>query len=176
LIRRVSDSYLLHEHLEEVNAPIYFHQFVERATGKQLQYLAEAEVGSMLPTRFPPKVSGELQKMTSDLIEMEQVMDFLRNRRFRQTLLCHDHRTINRKLSPDRIMTLRLAAPLRPAAAKPTLASNAVEEFIGPKDRKVTTGDPLYKAALLCLAESWPRAVPFADLVAAARARPHRPR
>ena len=31
LLRRVSGSYLFHEHLEDTNEPVYFHRFVEQA-------------------------------------------------------------------------------------------------------------------------------------------------
>ena len=37
------DTYLLHEHLEEYNEPLYFHQFIDRAAEKDLQYLGEAK-------------------------------------------------------------------------------------------------------------------------------------
>jgi len=45
--RRSSDSYLFHEHLEEVNEPIYFHQFIDKAAGHGLRYLGEAVRGGV---------------------------------------------------------------------------------------------------------------------------------
>lgn len=42
ILRRLDDGYLFHEHLEEVNEPVYFHQFVRHAKSKGLQYLADA--------------------------------------------------------------------------------------------------------------------------------------
>ena len=52
-------DYLLHDALAEVNDPVYFHQFVERAARHGLHYLAEADV----PTpprnpRFAPSTNG----------------------------------------------------------------------------------------------------------------------
>ena len=51
------DYYILHEHLEELNEPLYFHQFMERAQRHGLQYLADADVSTMLASRFPPQVA-----------------------------------------------------------------------------------------------------------------------
>ena len=51
LLRDKADYYLLHEHLEVVNEPIYFHEFAERAANHKLQYIAEAEWGEVLAAR-----------------------------------------------------------------------------------------------------------------------------
>jgi SAM-dependent methyltransferase len=82
LLRRCGDSYLFHEHLEEVNEPTYFHEFIERATARGLQYLAEAELGAMLLDGFPPEVENTLRTMSPDIIHLEQYFDFMRNRTF----------------------------------------------------------------------------------------------
>src|SRR5262249_50904910 len=89
LIRRTQDWYLLHDHLEDVNAPVYFHQSVERAGRHGLQYLAEADFAVMLTGGFPDAVAETLQHISHNLLHAEQYMDFVRNRMFRQTLLCH---------------------------------------------------------------------------------------
>jgi len=39
---------------------------------------------------MPPEVESVLPMLSSDIIPLEQYMDFLRNRMFRQTLICHD--------------------------------------------------------------------------------------
>ena len=41
-----TDWYFFHEYLEDVNAPVYFHEFAARAEKKGLQYLG--------PARFTP--------------------------------------------------------------------------------------------------------------------------
>jgi SAM-dependent methyltransferase len=53
-VRRSSDSYLYHEHLEDVNEPIYFHQFAERAAAHGLRYLGEVDLRVMVPSNYPP--------------------------------------------------------------------------------------------------------------------------
>jgi methyltransferase-like protein/protein-L-isoaspartate O-methyltransferase len=171
LLRRCGDSYLFHEHLDEVNEPTYFHEFIERATAKGLQYLAEAELGAMLLDSFPPEVESTLRTMSPDVIHLEQYFDFMRNRTFRQTLLCRQGTEVNYRLSADRLRGLWVASPARPQSAHPDTYSTAEERFTAPGSATVKSVDPLAKAALLYLGEVWPRAVPFEDLCAAARAR-----
>ena len=38
-----------------------------------------------------------------DLLYLEQYLDFLRNRTFRRTLLCHEHQALNREPSPKEL-------------------------------------------------------------------------
>ena len=43
----------------------------------------------MLTSHFPAPVAETLERISPDLLHLEQYMDFVRNRQFRQTLLCH---------------------------------------------------------------------------------------
>jgi methyltransferase-like protein len=168
---KVDNSYLLHEYLEDVNEPVYFHQFVERAAAHGLQYLAEAEVHTMASWRFPAKVAAAVARLSSNFIELEQFLDFVRNRKFRQTLLCHANVSLERKVGPQRLAELYVASALRPASPDLDVRSNREDRFRTPRGDGPTTTDPLLKAALVHLAEHWPQAVPFTALVGAARAR-----
>jgi methyltransferase-like protein/SAM-dependent methyltransferase len=168
---KVDNSYLLHEYLEEVNEPVYFHQFVERAAAHGLQYLAEAEVHTMAPWRFPARVAEAVARLSSNFIELEQFLDFVRNRKFRQTLLCHADVVLERHVGPERLTGLHVASALRPASPDLDVRPDRAERFHGPRGHGLTTTDPLLKAALVHLAEHWPQGVPFADLTDTARAR-----
>ena len=57
ILARTGTDYLLHEHLEEVNTPLYFHQFVERSHAEGLQYLGDADVPTMLTRGLAPAVA-----------------------------------------------------------------------------------------------------------------------
>src|SRR5439155_24579763 len=59
-VRRQADHYLYHEHLEEVNDPVYFHQFVGMAGARGLRYLGEARVGTMGAANLPADVGKAL--------------------------------------------------------------------------------------------------------------------
>ena len=166
-----ADAFMLHDELEEVNDPVYLHQFVERAARHGLQYVAEVEFRSVLPSHFQPEVSETLFKMARDSVEMEQYMDFLRNRSFRQSLLCHRDVQINRVIAPERLMGFHVAARAVPLSDQPDLQGVSVEKFKGQDGATLSIDHPVSKAAMLHLAEIWPRSVTFDALLTAARDR-----
>jgi methyltransferase-like protein len=165
LLRRVPDSYLLHEHLEEFNEPLYFHQFAQRAADHGLQYLAEAQINSMMPGRFGPQIEKTLRRISPDLLQMEQYMDFLCNRMFRQTLLCHANVQLADALRPQAIESLYVASFARPSSANVSFDRDRMEEFRAPGNLSLQTRDPLMKAAMLCLRDNQSVPVPFAELL-----------
>ena len=171
LLRKVPDHYLFHEYLAEENAPVYFHEFNALAEGHGLQYLGEAAFLEMLTDHLAPGVANTLRLLAPDLVQTEQYLDFLRNRRFRQTLLCHKGVSLNRAPVPERLEGLHVASAFRPVSAQPDPGPGAVAEFRSPRGLPVSVGEPLVTAAFLHLADAWPAAVPFRDLRAAALAR-----
>jgi methyltransferase-like protein len=164
LLGRLPDYYVFHEHLEEINEPVYFLEFAQRAARWGLRYLADAQLGTMALGGYAPEVQQALRAASPNLIHLEQYLDFLRNRTFRQTLLCHQGAAVDYHLSAERLRGLYVASPARPLATDE-------ECFTGPSGATVKSTDPLAKAALLYLGEIWPRAVPFEELCRAARAR-----
>lgn len=169
LLRRVPDSYLLHEHLEEFNEPLYFHQFVERAAGHRLQYLAEAQINSMMPGRFGPEIERTLRRISPDLLHMEQYMDFLRNRMFRQTLLCHAEVRLADALQPQVMESLYIASFAKPSSKEVSFNPQHIEEFRAPGSLLLQTRDPLMKAAMVCLRDNDSVPVAFAELLSSAQ-------
>lgn len=171
LIRRQTDSYLLHDHLEEVNDPVYFYQFVARAGRHGLQYLGESDFATMLTHMYPKEVTETLQRIAKDIVRMEQYMDFLRNRTFRQTLLCRSGLTLKRNVTPQDMTPFRVASPVE-LPEKLDIRSTQPEQFrIGGVGTTLTTSVPIVKAAFQYLSEMWPRSVPFDRLLAVARSR-----
>jgi methyltransferase-like protein/SAM-dependent methyltransferase len=165
------DSFLLHDELEEHNEPFYFSQFAAHAAQHGLEYLAEADFASVFPKGLSQEALQTLQGMAGDTIEMEQYMDFLNSRMFRQTLLCHAGLPIQRILSLDRVDNLVVASRAQLATANPDLESISPEQFRGPDGSKLTTDHPVSKAALAHLSAIWPRGISFDELLDAARAR-----
>ena len=97
------------------------------ATKPGLQYLSEAHLDP-LPAPLAPRALQTLAQ-AADLIRQEQYLDFVRNRTFRQTLLCHDAVQIRRPPEPERVTTMFVRALARPEAAQPDVCSTAVERF-----------------------------------------------
>ena len=135
VIRREPDAYVFHEHLEEMNEPVYFNQFAAAAGRHGLQYLAEANFSTMLISNFKPHVGETLRRIAPDVVRMEQYIDFLRNRTFRQTLLIHEGVAINRNLDAQVLKGLYVASPARPLASVPLLSPGASEHSGRPMAR-----------------------------------------
>ncbi len=171
LQQKTLDAHLYHDHLEEHNEPIYFYQFVERLRARNLRYLGEANFREMYQGNFPADVQEVLQRLAPDLIQMEQYLDFLRNRTFRQTLICYPHHQPSYMLGPERMALFQIASPLQPQSSRPDLGGPTPEEFRGPNEVWIRTTEPIMKAAMVCLAECWPHAVPFEELCRQARQR-----
>ena len=152
-----------HDDLAPTYQPVYFYEFVEHARGHGLQYLAEADFGSMQGARFPEPVS-ELLRRVEDVIAKEQLQDFLKCRGFRRTLLCHDAVRLDRSDLSHRLYGLRVASPARPASADEDLRESVTMEFRTPEGRTMSTNHPAVKAAMSALGESWPRSIAFREL------------
>lgn len=173
-LKGVSESgnaFLLHDELEEVNEPIYFHEFIDRASRHGLQYLGEAEFRTMLGSNFEPSVMAHLNGLSRSVIDLEQYMDFFRNRTFRQTLLCHRSVTVSRSLRPEALRRFYVGSNARPVEADLDIHATTVVQFRGLDGATLSTDHPVSKAAMLCLDEHWPRDLRFEELLALARER-----
>jgi methyltransferase-like protein/SAM-dependent methyltransferase len=170
-LRQQPDHYLYHEHLEAYNSPVYFHEFVERAQAVGLQYLGESEFITMLTSNLPPAAAETLRRVAPDLVRTEQLMDFLRNRPFRQTLLVHQEVTLNRQVTWPVLKALDIGSPAKPVAVPVDERSDAKAEFRMPSGVSMATTTPITKAAFVLMSLRWPRSAPFTELRDAARAR-----
>ncbi len=171
LTRNEDDAYLFHDHLEEVNHPVYFHEFAQAAQEHGLQYVAETDFGSMLLSNLPRPIAAALKQVADDVVRLEQNIDFFLCRAFRQTLLAHRDTPMRRKLEAQSMRAFHFASVARPASTSSSYAPGVAETFAAPGGAALTTGNAITKAALATLAERWPLAVPFAELADAARDR-----
>jgi methyltransferase-like protein len=157
------DFYLFHEYLEDSNRPIYFHQFLARAADVGLHYLAEAKFGNAAAAQ-----PAELLRPFGDSLDWvarEQYYDFLKGQSFRQAVLCREGVSCTPAPSPAGLMSLRIAALVRPATASPEPGPGGAEEFRNfHGDFALSTTDPVLRTALRVLSETWPRSLPFEAL------------
>jgi methyltransferase-like protein len=170
-MRNEPDAYLFHEHLEEYNQAFYFHEFADAAARRGLVFLGEADLSDMLVSKFPPEVAQTLQRLATDIIRMEQYMDFVRNRMFRQTLLVHQGAPIRRNIDGRVLAGLQLNSAAQPEAARPVLAHGTSETFKAPSGTTHPIFDALTKAALVVMGSEWPRCFAFEELYELSRAR-----
>ncbi len=96
ILLKHSDAQLIHEHLSNTNEPFYFHQFMQAANKYDLHFLAEAFLSNMKTENLPAEYTVA-PKNEENRILAGQYMDFVKNRRFRATLLCHERLIIQEK-------------------------------------------------------------------------------
>jgi methyltransferase-like protein/cyclopropane fatty-acyl-phospholipid synthase-like methyltransferase len=154
-------TYVLHEYLERTNAPMYFHQFAERAAAHGLQYMTEAEPSSTEVDNLAPAVAERLHAFTSDRVELEQYVDFAVNRMFRRTLLCHDGIAVDRAPTPAKMRRLYVSSSIKPLADTPQVRDESSESFRTERGATFSSNHPLAKAALVALSSAWPEALAF---------------
>ena len=128
------DGTLYHDELATCNDRFYFHEFAAAAGRHGLQYLGEAEPHHM----FADDLSG-------DIIECEQYLDFLKGRRFRQTLLCRAERQLQRETSAEQMTEFLFSGPARGI--------------------RIGTGNEAATAVARALGEVYPLPLSFDDLV-----------
>lgn len=163
------DDYLYHDHLSDLNHPVYFHQFIEQADKHGLTYLGESDLNAMLPVGLPERVQATLHQIAPDVLRMEQYLDFIRNRTFRATLLVHNDVDLKRNLDWRDVATLHLGTSGTLECSEEALRDNS-EVTVVINERSVGTDEPLIKAAFRLLIDRWPQTVPFEDLLREARA------
>ena len=156
-----ADALLLHDELEEVNEPVYFHEFVEHASRFGLRYLCEAQIANVMPERLPPGAAEHVQRLARDPIEFEQYMDFAKNRSFRETLICHANAEVGRSIDAAAVQRMHISSRARPSREP---AADGVAAFEGLDGAVFRTNHPLTRAAFAELHRRSPAAVPFAEL------------
>ena len=167
---QMEDYYLHHDHLEENNHPVYFHEMARKLAVNGLQYLGEADFSMMVSSNFSPEVAKTLQELGAhDIIQMEQYMDFVRCRYFRKTLICRSSIKLNRMLAPAVVKDLLLASNAVPEPAEVALDAMQSVTFQTSAGYKLTCRSPVTKLALGILQREWPLPLSFAELLIQAK-------
>lgn len=152
---------LFHDELGEVYQPVSFTEFIQHARKHGLQYLSEA----VLPPPPDPVNKPELAPTVAglageDIIAREQLLDFLRNRMYRETLLCHAEREVRREYLPEELRALNFASQ---ASSSPGDRPDA-RVFTLPGGIRLETTHPGVIALMELLESAWPRALSFAEI------------
>jgi hypothetical protein len=107
-------SYVTQEFLGEHNSPVLFVDFMQAAQDVGLQYVSEARVVMMSSEDLSAETNELLDSFGEDVWMREQILDIVRNRTFRETLLCHDTVSLNRGLSTKAFKELIFVANFVP--------------------------------------------------------------
>lgn len=175
IVSRVSDDYLMHEHLSHENKPMYFREFVQQAADHKLAYLGEAHLSDMAPQRLGNDVYQTLSKLSAgNILATEQYMDFFTNRTFRQTLLVHQDaalkvdRAINPEVLKDFRFTTQMVQDMSYDASKAT--DGVIAKFADAGGRAITVRAAFSLVMLQTMQQRKPYPVSVPEMVAACRA------
>lgn len=156
--RRYDSGRLFHEWLERDNWPVWYLDFAARASRHGLAPLADARLATMPMGRVKPDVDDLLSARVSGRLEKEELLDVLRNRAFRQTLLARAPAPGREEPDPGALDHLLFTTELAPVPG-----AGPGTSFRGPSGA-LSTDDPRLVAALRALHEAVPRALPLAAL------------
>ncbi len=172
LLANQPDYYLLHDHLEENNYGFYFHEFMSKAQAQGLQYLADTSIESMFSGNLPEETAKVLAT-SNDIVRTEQYMDYICDRRFRQTMLCHSDRILTRNVSSQVLINGVVVSKFNyPEGFAEYDLSNAQSfAFASMAALTLTTDDPVLLAALKVLSEIKKQPIRVADLIKRAKAK-----
>lgn len=166
-IAKLKPAFLLHDDLAENNDAFYFHEFVGYASGHGLQYLGEAEFYEMQDDGFTSEARQILALMEDSRLSREQYLDFIKCRRFRQTLLVHAEAPVRYPAVPEAIERFHISSPARLSAAGQTPDGQPIERFAHPRGTGLQVSHPVGIRLLRLLSENWPATLTFSDLFAA---------
>ena len=179
VVRSANASYLMHEFLEPCNAPCYFKEFVARAGNAGLAYFADAEPATMFVQNYGEQVRGPLlRECGGSQLMMEQYLDFLVNRSFRQSLLVRQERAsqIRYRLDPVRLRELEYAGVFFAEDGGPLMLDSREQPCHALRNLKVTLRLPVHKAVALVLDERYPASVAVDTLITSVAERIGEPR
>lgn len=115
-LRRFKDShpaYLFHEYLEEHNSAVRFSDLMEQVELHGLKFVAETKAAMMSADDLGEDVQEYLGRLGDDIITREQCLDVIRNRVFRETLLCKGHHSLKRDLKASVFKSLHFVSDYR---------------------------------------------------------------
>jgi len=157
-------GHLFHDELAALNQSLYFTQFLEAARIHGLQYLGEADYFEMFDHSFNASTRQTLDQLAPNRILREQYLDFLKCRRFRQTLLCRQDLSVRGEPDSDKVARFLVSAQAQ-TVAEPDLRPGVKSKYRTPDNAQCETDLPIGKAALAVLGQLWPAPVPFRELL-----------
>jgi SAM-dependent methyltransferase len=183
-LQKAEPGLIHHDDLAEISQPFHLHEFLALARSHGLQFLAEANLHEMQYRTFPPEVVRTLDQLGIE--QREQYIDFLRCRRFRQTLLVRADCPVDRAHPTTHLAALLVAGDVQEeAAAAPSAISASLSAannsansqppaeheitFVRGQSR-MTVRTAIARPLMAALAARWPRTCSCAELLAQLRA------
>ncbi len=161
------DHYIAHEYLELNNEPCYVADFIAKARAAKLEFLTEANFNYTIAETFGPQNGPLLRELSGNQLDrMEQYIDFLSGRTFRQSLLVQQEiaPAIQRSLDSSRLDGLHVHANFE---ATPQKAGD-LYVFKDGAGRTLTTPNVFVRDAVQILTAKFPQTMTLEAMVAEA--------
>lgn len=160
LSRRSVES-IYHDELSPVYAPVLVSTFVEHARQHGLEYLSEAVLPIPSDPCFRPELVERLRGLAgSDVVALEQMLDFARMRMFRETLLVHAGQPVQRELVAESLHSMRFASQATAAERDPS----GTQVYTLADGLRVGSEDAPAIAVMERLIAAWPGTLGYAEL------------
>ncbi|MEQ1669601.1 MAG: class I SAM-dependent methyltransferase [Hyphomicrobium sp.] len=158
------DYYVSHEYLETNNAPCYVSDFLKRLDVFNLAFLTEADIHLTIAENFGAETGGLLRNLSGNRLDrMEQYIDFLTGRTFRQSLLVKKANAarIQRTLTPATLDGLYVSTRV---TTEPEIHDDGRFVFTDSAGRTLTTVSPAVRDCVVHLARLSPGNAATADI------------
>ena len=166
-----SDGAFFHDELSAFSRPWLFTEFLRQADVHHLAFLSEAEYLIPVSSILTEEARRTLKPLESDRILLEQYLDFVEGRRFRQTLLCRTG--LGASLAVERVNRFHVHFSTT-VMLSGALGLHEPGDLVlkAEPDTTLQIKTPLEKALILAL-QSCTDAVPFSELCRLTLARLH---
>ncbi|NUZ06618.1 class I SAM-dependent methyltransferase [Piscinibacter koreensis] len=164
-----SDSELFHDDLAVPNEPVLFDTFARHAAEHGLRWLGEAQLQSTSVGDLPAETQDALARL--EPLAREQYLDFVRLRRFRQSLLVRVDAPTDARPPVERVAALHVSASWELARLAGAGGIHKLAKRLDP----ASGGGGAIRKLLETLVANQPAALPVAalpDLIGGALARP----
>lgn len=168
-VRGFHPGHLFHDDLADTNDAFYIHEFVEHAAAHGLQYVTDSDFASTSDARMPSATQRTLAQLADEPLLKQVYLDFLKCRRFHQTLLCHADVTLERDPEPERLREFFLGGVVSRDPDKE-------DTWHSVRGGRMKTTHSVAAAVLDAIGEKWPGRWSFDALAADVTARTAEPR
>lgn len=172
LLNDTQPAVLYHDDLSSINEPFSITGFIGHARRHGLEFLAEADYHEFNPALLGAEAQARYEAMCgTDRVVNDQYLDFLKGRRFRQTLLCRAAAAPGTtSLQTAAVPGLDVSGHIRaePAAGQEPARAGMVR-FASSDGAAISTNHPVVQAALRHVGEAFPRPIRVERLLALAR-------
>ena len=165
---------MFHDDLASINTAFFLTNFAQLISEYDLGFLAEADYSETNVASLPEEARERLSALNgTDPIVNDQHLDFLKGRRFRQSVICRGNHRLGGPIDHNAIFDMDIVGHLRPRHA-----DAGTDEFDGQQDiwrfdssdgAVLTTDQPVIKAALLEVGNAFPLPRHFASILDHAR-------